>query len=159
MAADDLLSFLDCLATESALSDIGDGSEGRQSTTSNISVDWSLAMSPVQDEIAQQAQPDPPQLSFLSASAPAIPVVKPTAKAALVTITVSRDLVAIDAQREKAGVNPCTCKKSKCLKKYCECFAAGRDCAEDCTCIDCGNTPEVNARNARKRKRELVCEC
>jgi hypothetical protein len=35
----------------------------------------------------------------------------------------------------------CNCKKSKCMKLYCECFAAGGYCI-DCNCIDCGNTPD-----------------
>ncbi|EOA32578.1 hypothetical protein CARUB_v10015868mg [Capsella rubella] len=33
----------------------------------------------------------------------------------------------------------CNCKKSKCLKLYCECFAAGVYCIEPCSCIDCFN--------------------
>ena len=36
--------------------------------------------------------------------------------------------------------SPCNCKKSKCLKLYCECFAAERFC-DGCNCTDCGNTP------------------
>ncbi|KAJ4897623.1 Protein tesmin/TSO1-like CXC 3 [Raphanus sativus] len=35
----------------------------------------------------------------------------------------------------------CHCKKSKCLKLYCECFAAGVYCIEPCTCLDCFNKP------------------
>ncbi|CDY29770.1 BnaA01g18960D [Brassica napus] len=35
----------------------------------------------------------------------------------------------------------CNCKKSKCLKLYCECFAAGVYCIEPCSCIDCFNKP------------------
>ncbi|CAN4091280.1 unnamed protein product [Withania somnifera] len=35
----------------------------------------------------------------------------------------------------------CNCKKSKCLKLYCECFAAGVYCVEPCACQDCFNKP------------------
>ncbi|RZB88958.1 Protein tesmin/TSO1-like CXC 2 isoform B [Glycine soja] len=35
----------------------------------------------------------------------------------------------------------CNCKKSKCLKLYCECFAAGVYCIEPCACHDCFNKP------------------
>ncbi|KAG5075097.1 hypothetical protein JHK84_056328 [Glycine max] len=35
----------------------------------------------------------------------------------------------------------CNCKKSKCLKLYCECFAAGVYCIEPCACRDCFNKP------------------
>lgn len=33
----------------------------------------------------------------------------------------------------------CTCEKSKCLKKYCECFANGETCSSSCQCFDCRN--------------------
>ncbi|KAG6574970.1 CRC domain-containing protein TSO1, partial [Cucurbita argyrosperma subsp. sororia] len=35
----------------------------------------------------------------------------------------------------------CNCKKSRCLKLYCECFAAGVYCIEACSCLDCFNKP------------------
>ena len=34
----------------------------------------------------------------------------------------------------------CNCKKSNCLKLYCECFQQGAYCSEDCNCIGCHNT-------------------
>ncbi|KAL6748299.1 hypothetical protein V8C86DRAFT_1798488 [Haematococcus lacustris] len=33
----------------------------------------------------------------------------------------------------------CNCKKSACLKKYCECFQAGVFCSASCKCMDCKN--------------------
>lgn len=38
-----------------------------------------------------------------------------------------------------AKVQCCNCKKSKCLKLYCECFANGSFC-QGCSCTDCHNT-------------------
>ncbi|WZY94513.1 hypothetical protein YC2023_066842 [Brassica napus] len=35
----------------------------------------------------------------------------------------------------------CNCKRSKCLKLYCECFAAGVYCIGPCSCVDCLNKP------------------
>ncbi|KAM0890560.1 hypothetical protein ACQ4PT_026965 [Festuca glaucescens] len=35
----------------------------------------------------------------------------------------------------------CSCKKSKCLKLYCECFHAGVFCSEPCSCQGCLNKP------------------
>lgn len=36
----------------------------------------------------------------------------------------------------------CSCKKSKCLKLYCECFHAGVFCSEPCSCQGCLNKPD-----------------
>ncbi|KAL8504202.1 hypothetical protein ACS0TY_022804 [Phlomoides rotata] len=40
------------------------------------------------------------------------------------------------------GCKRCNCKRSKCLKLYCDCFAAGIYCAEPCACQECSNRPE-----------------
>ena len=42
----------------------------------------------------------------------------------------------------------CNCKKSKCLKLYCECFAAGQSC-EGCNCVGCHNLEQYE--NERKK--------
>lgn len=42
---------------------------------------------------------------------------------------------------ENEACKRCNCKKSKCLKLYCECFAAGLYCVEPCSCQDCFNKP------------------
>jgi hypothetical protein len=33
----------------------------------------------------------------------------------------------------------CNCRKSHCLKKYCECFQMGVKCGDLCKCTDCKN--------------------
>lgn len=33
----------------------------------------------------------------------------------------------------------CKCKKNFCLKGYCDCFAKGLLCNDDCKCINCKN--------------------
>lgn len=52
-------------------------------------------------------------------------------------------------KRKKSSSTPddntakrCNCKRSKCLKLYCDCFAAGLYCAESCACQGCYNRVE-----------------
>ncbi|CAN0034366.1 unnamed protein product, partial [Ectocarpus sp. 12 AP-2014] len=44
----------------------------------------------------------------------------------------------------------CNCKKSACLKKYCECFQAGVACGTNCKCVNCKNYE--GAAGGRKRR-------
>ena len=43
-----------------------------------------------------------------------------------------------DKEKEEIKIK-CSCKKSKCLKLYCDCFANGSTCSAECSCIDCKN--------------------
>ncbi|KAI4317881.1 hypothetical protein L6164_025712 [Bauhinia variegata] len=47
----------------------------------------------------------------------------------------------LEPAAEGESCKRCNCKKSKCLKLYCECFAAGVYCIEPCSCQDCFNKP------------------
>ena len=41
----------------------------------------------------------------------------------------------------------CNCKRSKCLKMYCECYLAGLGCSDNCRCIGCENEDRVRSSN------------
>ena len=36
----------------------------------------------------------------------------------------------------------CNCKQSKCLKRYCECFANKEECSRLCNCCSCENNED-----------------
>lgn len=42
----------------------------------------------------------------------------------------------------KTGITSCNCKKSKCLKLYCECFRSNGFCDASCSCQECYNKAE-----------------
>lgn len=50
------------------------------------------------------------------------------------------------ASKNTSGKTTCNCKKSKCLKLYCDCFALGLGCGPDCNCTDCSNHEDNDER-------------
>ena len=44
--------------------------------------------------------------------------------------------------REKEAAKGCSCKNSRCAKKYCECHSGGRRCSSACKCVGCINLEE-----------------
>lgn len=68
------------------------------------------------------------------------------------------------ARRKKTG---CTCKKTNCLKRYCECFSSGKICTPDCACYGCFNNHDHGeliqqsqaATKISSRKNTQGCTC
>lgn len=50
--------------------------------------------------------------------------------------------VAANVTANAQHVSGCHCKKSACLKKYCECFQASVQCHDKCRCVDCKNVSQ-----------------
>ena len=73
------------------------------------------------------------------------------------TVTPSKDgSVSMSGPQHRRG---CNCKKSKCLKKYCECYQAGVACGDHCKCCGCHNTVEnVASRNLKEIANRRIVE-
>ena len=58
----------------------------------------------------------------------------------------------------------CNCTKTKCIKKYCECFANNRYC-KGCNCVDCmnkyiySNNNNNNSSKELSENEEIFCTC
>ena len=56
----------------------------------------------------------------------------------------------------------CNCTKTKCVKKYCECYSNNRFC-RNCHCVDCMNIPENNSacENGKEllETEKIFCTC
>ncbi|EAR91019.2 tesmin TSO1-like CXC domain protein (macronuclear) [Tetrahymena thermophila SB210] len=63
----------------------------------------------------------------------------------------NKQAVNIDMQEFARKVDFCKCKKSKCLKLYCECFLRGNYCNDQCICTECGN----NDKNLEEREKAI----
>ena len=66
-------------------------------------------------------------------------------------------------QNKESNKPCCSCTKTKCIKKYCECFANKRYCV-DCHCSGCLNNSEYykkdqnNSKNNEKIEK-IICTC
>ena len=60
----------------------------------------------------------------------------------------------------------CSCSKTQCNRKYCECFNSGNYCI-DCNCKNCNNKPPVNSYtnkhpvddSSKNKKQKIICTC
>jgi hypothetical protein len=50
------------------------------------------------------------------------------------------------------GLVVCNCKKSKCLKMYCDCFRLSEYCKQGCNCVECCNIEKFDAMRLAARK-------
>jgi hypothetical protein len=93
------------------------------------------------NELSPSQQRTPPQHPIILQSATFKPITKAIHKKSLITNNIS-----------------CTCSKTKCLKKYCECLANNQYCV-NCNCVDCHNTPQFQKEKAKENVEVITCTC
>jgi hypothetical protein len=60
-----------------------------------------------------------------------------------------REYALATAAVSSRNAKQCTCRRSRCLRMYCECFKHGELCGDACICKDCHNTQEQQVRTCR----------
>ena len=93
------------------------------------------------NELSPSHQHTPPQHPIILQSETFKPITKVIHKKSLITNNIS-----------------CTCSKTKCLKKYCECLANNQYCI-NCNCVDCHNTPQFQKEKAKENVEVITCTC
>jgi hypothetical protein len=62
-------------------------------------------------------------------------------RAEAINEVITRDSHAFSRSHAEAEFSECNCncKKSSCLKKYCDCYRRGKQCGQTCQCYGCHN--------------------
>lgn len=66
-------------------------------------------------------------------------------------------IVTIKAEKVLSQVHNkgCHCKRSYCLKNYCECHQFGVMCSSHCKCVDCKNNKDINVKEQSTKESDV----
>ena len=67
-------------------------------------------------------------------------------------------IIQSEALPQLSKITTCSCSKTKCLKKYCECLANNQYCF-NCNCVNCHNNPSYQQEKLKEVGEELTCTC
>lgn len=123
----------------------------------------SLPHAPPPHPLSQQQQHSPNGSRVAAASAARLPppsMVRSSSTVSLNTSVEAEESSAsfLSPREGKAGPLPCKCKKSRCLKLYCDCFAILKFCDKHCSCRDCFNTNSKDFETQRNTAIESIKE-
>ena len=79
----------------------------------------------------------------------------PSSSNPIFTITSSTHNTILFLNRKRSHTIQCTCKKSNCNNRYCDCFSLSQKCSSLCQCVNCSNlspSPTIT-------KSSLSCIC
>ena len=129
-------------------------SEPRKTNRKALTASFELSEAGV---VMDEQHPNHHLLASLSSSIPMVPPVKVPKKirpsfASPSIDDISGAILAASSTSSSGGSSnnnadgvdqpKCKCKKSKCLKLYCDCFAVLKFCGPKCLCTECNNDPE-----------------
>ncbi|CAK4746687.1 unnamed protein product [Aphanomyces euteiches] len=103
-----------------------------------------------------QQQQQPPRFKGKSATHMQSPVAKKTKASAQHAAADTSPSTPSSTSVAGTPKKTCNCKKSNCLKLYCECFQQGSLCGEDCHCQGCHNN--IGFESHRQRAIRVVLE-
>ena len=76
----------------------------------------------------------------------------------LFNITSKNESNTIFLRRKRSHIIQCTCKKTNCNNRYCDCFSLNQRCSPLCQCSNCLNISSSSNKIAIKESLSCICK-